>query len=139
MSVYATDIERRRSSDGRILDPHPVQLSWGMGQVAELLSSFESTFDAFTASIDACRQRGTFGNETSYELLSRRWLQESRELRDRIEFLLQTSMWVQWISESVWQAGELSTHLRDDDSRYLHSTGPTYSAISPIHRCSWPS
>src|SRR6056297_1928721 len=57
MSVYETDIERRRSSDGRVLDPLPVRLSWGMGEVADLLSSFESTFDAFTASIDACRQR----------------------------------------------------------------------------------
>jgi len=135
MSVYATDIERRRSSDGRILDPLPVRLSWGMGQVADLLSSFESTFDAFTASIDACRQRATFGNETSYELLSRRWLRESRELRDRIEFSLQTSMWVQWISESVWQAGELSTHLRDDDSRYLQQYGPdmfSYIAHPPL-------
>jgi len=96
--VYKTDLERRRLSDGRVLDTLPVRLSWGIGQVADLLRTFGSTFEAFTTSIDACRKRATFGKENDYEFLSRRWLRCSRELRDRIEFSLQTSMWVQWIS-----------------------------------------
>ena len=135
MSMYGTDLELRRSSDGRVFDPLPVRLSWGMGQVADLLSNFGSTFEAFTTSIDACRKRATFGNETDYELLSRRWLRHSRELRDRIEFSLQTSMWIQWISESLWQADELATHLQDDESRYLQQYGPdmfSYIAHPPL-------
>lgn len=135
MSVYQTDLERRRSSDGRVLDALPVRLSWGIGQVADLLRTFGSTFEAFTTSIDRCRKRATFGNETDYELLSRRWLRHSRELRDRIEFSLQTSMWVQWISESLWQADELATHLQDDESRYLQQYGSdmfSYIAHPPL-------
>ena len=135
ISVYKTDLERRRLSDGRVLDTLPVRLSWGIGQVAELLSTFGSTFEAFTRSIDACRKRATFGNATDYELLSRRWLRCSRELRDRIEFSLQTSMWVQWISESLWQADELAAHLQDDESRHLQEYGSemfSYIAHPPL-------
>jgi len=135
ISVYKTDLERRRLSDGRVLDTLPVRLSWGIGQVADLLRTFGSTFEVFTTSIDACRKRATFGNETDYELLSRRWLRRSRELRDRIEFSLQTSMWVQWISESLWQADELAAHLQDDESRHLQEYGSemfSYIAHPPL-------
>jgi hypothetical protein len=44
-------------------------------------------------------------------------------------------MWVQWIIESLWQAGELSTHLRAEDSRYLQQYGPemfSYIAHPPL-------
>jgi hypothetical protein len=117
------------------LDALPVRLSWGIGQIADLLRNFASTFEAFTTTIDACRKRATFRNKTDYELLSRRWLRHSRELRDRIEFSLQTSMWVQWISESLWQADELATHLQGDESRHLRQYGSemfSYIAHPPL-------
>jgi hypothetical protein len=135
MSVYESDFERRCAADGRVISTLPVRLSWGVGQVADLLRTFESRYEAFTTSIDMCRKRATFEDETDYELLSRRWLRHSRELRDRIEFSLQTSMWVQWISESLWQADELAGHLQDDKSRHLQQYGPemfSYIAHPPL-------
>ncbi|WP_424005580.1 hypothetical protein ACOZ4I_20230 (plasmid) [Haloarcula salina] len=133
--MYKSDLEHRTSFDGRVLDPLPVRLSWGIGQVADLLKKFESTFEAFTSSIETCRTRATFGTETPYELLSRRWLRRSRDLRDRIELSLQTSMWIQWIMESLWQADELAAYLQDNESRYLQQCGPemfSYIAHPPL-------
>jgi hypothetical protein len=135
ISIYEDDLERRQSYDGRVVNALPVRLSWGIGQVADLLRTFGSTFEAFSASIDTCRERATFGSETGYELLSRRWLRHSRDLRGRIEFTLQTSMWVQWISESLGQANEIATHLHDDESRYLQQYGSemfSYIAHPPL-------
>ncbi|MBB6645924.1 hypothetical protein [Halobellus ruber] len=122
-SIYEDDLERRQSYDGRVINGLPVRLSWGIGQVADLLRTFGSTFEVFSASIDTYREKATFGNETGYEHLSRRWLRHSRDLRGRIEFALQTSMWVQWISESLEQANEIATHLHDDESHYLQQYG----------------
>lgn len=135
MSVYETDLERRHATDGQVLSSLPVRLSWGIVKVMDLLRDFRSTFEALTRSIDACRDHATFGNNTGYERLSRSWLRHSRDLRDRIEFSLQTSMWVQWISESLWQASELSAYLEDDDSRHLEEYGPemfSYIAHPPL-------
>ena len=135
MSVYQDDIELRGSYDGRVINALPVRLSWGMKEVVDLHTEFGSTFDTFTTSIDWCRERATFGNGTPYERLSRYWLRYSRDLRDRVAFSLQTSMWIQWINQSLWEAHELSAHIQDDESKYLQQYGPeqfSYIAHPPL-------
>ena len=135
MSVYQDDIELRGSYDGRAINPLPVRLSWGMREVVNLHTKFGATFDTFTTLIDWCRERATFGSGTRYERLSRRWLRYSRGLRDRVVFSLRTSMWIQWINQSLWEAHELLAHIQDDESQYLQQYGPelfSYIAHPPL-------
>jgi hypothetical protein len=135
LSAYLNDLKRRKVSDGRVLDRLPVRLSWGIGQVADLLKTFGSNYEAFSSLIDTYRKRATFGNETAYDLLSRQWLRQSRDLRNRIELSLQTSMWVQWITESLWQAAELAYHFNNEDTQYFKQYGPemfSYIAHPPL-------
>jgi hypothetical protein len=119
----------------RTVNRFSVRLSWGIGQVAGLLKTLESNFETFTSLIDTYRKRSTFGNETAYDPLSRHWLRQSRDLQNRIEFSLQTSMWVQWITESLWKAAELAFHFNTDDTQYFKQYGSdmfSYIAHPPL-------
>lgn len=125
MSVFQADLHRRESSDGYVYDGLPVRISWGVGKMASLIDDSESRLNQFKREIEMCRQQATFGTDDSYDQLARQWLRRSRDLRRRVEYTLQASMWVQWTVESLWQANQLAGHLLNENSNHLSQYGPS--------------
>jgi len=107
--LYEQDISNRAESDGRVINPaYPVEINWGVLEVAQVLDRVEERFQRSEARIQLYNDKAEFGTGTEAEQAARSAITASQKVREITLLFLHSYLWLLWISESVAQAEQFA-------------------------------